>query len=85
VLGKGIYGLVGVIGATAIIAAYFANQQGWVGARSWRYLLANFTGSALILSSLYAEWNLGAALVEGFWALISVYGLAKLAGRSSLT
>jgi hypothetical protein len=72
-----IYGPVGVVGAVLIIAAYFANQQGWTSSRNWPYLLANLTGSAFILASLYAQWNLPAALIEGFWALISLYGLAR--------
>jgi hypothetical protein len=33
-----------------------------------------------MLVSLISAWNLPAAIVEGFWALISIYGLLKHGG-----
>jgi hypothetical protein len=55
--------------------AFFANQQGWLSASDWRYSLVNLAGALLILISLYAEWNLPSAVIEAFWAAISLYGL----------
>jgi hypothetical protein len=69
--------LAGCCGSAIIVASYLANQQGWVAARDWRYPFANLLGSTLILVSLYQDWNLGAAIIEGFWAVISLYGLAR--------
>ena len=69
-----------VAGSALIVLAYFANQQGWLSAENWRYLLANLVGAVLILVSLITAWNLPAAIIEGFWALISVYGLLKHGG-----
>ena len=37
-------------------------------------------GAVLMLVSLISAWNLPAAIVEGFWALISIYGLLKHGG-----
>src|SRR3954468_1249521 len=63
-------------GAIALIA-YLGNQQGWLPGGDGQYPLANLIGSSLILASLYRDWNLSAAIIEAFWAMISLYGLAK--------
>jgi hypothetical protein len=67
----------GVVGSLAIAVTYFANLQGLVATDRWPYSLLNFAGAALILFSLYWAWNLPAAIMEGFWAAISAYGLAR--------
>ena len=67
----------GLTGSIAIAVTYFANLQGLVKTEGWLYSLLNFTGAALILLSLYWTWNLPAAVMEGFWALISAYGLIR--------
>jgi len=69
--------LLGLIGSIAIALTYFANLQGMVKTEGWLYSLLNFTGASLILLSLYQAWNLPAAVMEGFWALISAYGLVR--------
>lgn len=69
--------ILGVIGSTTVIAAYFANQQGWWSSKDWRYSIANLIGALLILISLFVDWNLAAAVIEGFWATISIYGLTR--------
>ena len=40
------YTSVGFVGVGAIVAAYFANQQGWLNAEDWRFPAANLAGSA---------------------------------------
>jgi hypothetical protein len=67
----------GVFGSLTIVVTYFANLQGMVKTDNVLYSLLNFAGAALILFSLYWAWNLPAAVMEGFWALISGYGLAR--------
>ena len=69
--------LAGCGGAALVVIAFFANQQGWLSAASSRYSLLNLIGATLILASLYRDWNLGAAIIEGFWAVISLYGLTR--------
>ncbi|HJS87632.1 MAG TPA: hypothetical protein VJ779_19435 [Acetobacteraceae bacterium] len=69
--------IAGFAGAALVIAAYFANQQGWLASEDWRFPLANLVGAALIMASLYAEWNFPSAVIEGFWIVISVYGLLR--------
>ena len=70
----------GVAGSGLIVVAYFANQQGWLCAENWLYSFANLVGALLILLSLITAWNLPAFIIEGFWVLISVYGLIKHGG-----
>jgi hypothetical protein len=76
-MGLDAYTVAGFVGAAAVIAAYFANQQGWLPSEDWRFPLANLVGASLILVSLYTAWNFPSAVIEGFWIAISLYGLAK--------
>lgn len=69
--------ILGVVGSLTIALTYFANLQGTISTGSWLYSLLNFAGAMLILISLYWAWNLPAAIMEGFWAAISAYGLAR--------
>ena len=71
------YDVIGFVGAAAIIAAYFANQQRWLRSEDWRYPFANLVGAALILVSLFFGWNFPSAVIEIFWVTISLYGMAK--------
>lgn len=72
-----LYTAAGFAGAILVIAAYLANQAKRLASDDWRYPAANLVGAVLILISLYAAWNLPAAAVEVFWALISLYGLTQ--------
>jgi hypothetical protein len=65
----------GLVGSACVIFAFFINQQGWLSAADWRYSALNLFGAVLILLSLWVEWNLPAAVIEAFWAAISLYGL----------
>ena len=66
--------LTGIVGTALMVAAYFATQQGRLTAKDWRYPLANLVGAILMLVSLVSAWNLPVAIIESFWAVISVYG-----------
>jgi hypothetical protein len=72
-----IYDLAGFLGAAIIVVAYFAMQQRWLNALDWRFPAANLFGSLLILVSLWFEWNFPSVVIEIFWALISLMGLAR--------
>ena len=67
----------GLVGVALIVAAYFANQQDWVGSDDWRFPAANLAGSLLILASLWTAWNFPSAVIEVIWAAISLYGLSR--------
>jgi hypothetical protein len=71
------YTAAGFVGVGLIVAAYFANQQGWLSAENWRFPAANLAGSLMILTSLWTAWNFPSAVIEVIWAAISLYGLIR--------
>lgn len=72
-----VFTLLGFVGVACIVVAYFANQQGWLDARDWRFPATNLAGSLLILLSLWTAWNFPSAVIEVIWAAISLYGLIR--------
>lgn len=76
-MGLSVYNAIGFLGAAIIVVAYFAMQQRWLDALDWRFPAANLLGSLLILVSLWFEWNFPSAVIEIFWALISLLGLLR--------
>jgi len=72
-----IYTLLGIVGSLVVMVAYFATQAGSLRADDPRFAIANLVGAVLIMMSLFADWNLPAYLMEVFWVLISLYGLAR--------
>jgi hypothetical protein len=69
------YDMVGLIGVGAILAAYALLQAGRWGARDLAYSVTNAVGAALVLVSLWYEFNLPAVVIELFWLAISFYGM----------
>jgi hypothetical protein len=67
----------GFVGAALLMLAYFSNLRGWLPSNDWRFPGANVAGSAMILVSLYHQWNLPSVIIECFWAAISLYGLVR--------
>ena len=72
-----LHDIAGVIGSVIIILAYFATQAGWFAANDPRFAWGNLIGAVLIIYTLMIDWNLAAFVIEVFWILISVYGLAR--------
>jgi len=70
-----LYDFAGFIGVAIVLAAYFANQQGWLSSEDWRFPFANLIGSCLVLLSFYEQWNLAAFIVNACWVAISLQGL----------
>lgn len=66
---------VGLIGAALILGAYAGVQLKKLDPHRPPALLLNLTGASLVLVSLYFEFNLAAALLEGAWVLIALWGL----------
>ncbi|MDX1443908.1 MAG: cyclic nucleotide-binding protein [Gammaproteobacteria bacterium] len=65
----------GLVGVALILAAYALLQAGAWSPRNAAYSFANALGAALILFSLVFDFNLPAAVIEGCWLLISLFGL----------
>jgi hypothetical protein len=73
-----LYDLIGNLGVILIVGSYFLIQIGKMSATGLAYTLGNIVGAACILYSLYYEFNMSAFLVELFWLLISLVGLARI-------
>lgn len=77
--------MLGNLGVLLIIGSYFWLQIGRISGQSRTYSIVNASGAALVLVSLYFDFNLSAALVEFFWLIISLLGLILgIRKRSSL-
>jgi hypothetical protein len=73
----GLFDAAGLVGVGLILAAYAGAQLGRLETTRPPALLMNLAGSSLILLSLTRAFNLSAAIVEGAWALIALFGLAR--------
>lgn len=71
------YDAVGSIGVGIIILTYVALQLERIRSETLLYSLLNASGASLILISLIYSFNFAAFIVEFFWVLISIYGIAK--------
>ncbi len=79
--------VVSVVGALAILAAYTANQFGLIGPSNLSYSAMNFVGSAVLAVIAVVEVQWGFILLEGVWALVSLWALITLlrGGRPDVT
>ena len=77
--------LVGIAGAVLIIGAYLLLQLRRIDAENVWYSTANAAGAALILLSLWFNFNLAAVIIEAFWLLISLYGIGAALARKPST
>ncbi len=71
------YDFVGSIGTFVIIGTYLLLQFGKIKSETLAYSLLNAAGAGLILISLVYSFNFSAFIVEFFWLLISLFGIAK--------
>lgn len=71
------YDLVGSIGVFVIIATYVLLQTERIKSESLLYSILNAVGASLIVFSLFFNFNFSAFIVEFFWILISIFGIAK--------
>jgi hypothetical protein len=70
--------LISVLGALAILGAYAASQFGLADTSKLSYQVANFLGSAVLTVVAVIDWQLGFILLEGAWALVSLWGIATI-------
>ena len=71
----------GVIGVAMMLLAYAGIHFDWLDPKKLIPLLMNLIGSSLVLLSMIRAFNLSAFLMEASWALIALYGLARLIFR----
>jgi hypothetical protein len=70
--------VVQVLGALLILFAYAAAQFGALNQRSRVYLVLNLAGSAVLAVLAWREDQWGFLLLEGVWALVSLWGLIEV-------
>ncbi len=75
-----------ILGALLILAAFLLAQVSRLAQQSYAYLLLNVCGSAILAVLAAAERQWGFLLLEGAWALVSLWGIGRrLAGRPPLS
>lgn len=76
-----VYDILGTVGVAIIILTYVLLQLERLRSDQLAYSLLNAVGAALILVSLYYAFNFPSFVVEFFWLLISLFGIAKYFSR----
>lgn len=77
-----LFDIAGLVGAFLMLGAYAAAQLHRLDPLKAPALAINAIGAGLVLVSLTKAFNLPAAIVEGSWALIALWGLIRIALRS---
>src|SRR5688572_1270230 len=73
-----IHDALGLVGVLIILISYILLQTGHFHPFQLRYSILNLVGSlGILISLIFGDWNLSAALIEIFWCLISIYGVVK--------
>ncbi|QKJ22419.1 CBU_0592 family membrane protein [Poseidonibacter lekithochrous] len=71
-----IYQGIGFVGMVFVVVAYLLLQINKYTIRSLQYQLLNLVGAILLLISLFVHFNLGSFIIEVFWIIITIYGIA---------
>ncbi len=69
--------IVGLLGVAMSLGAYGLLTRGVFTQNDPRYYWVNIIGTAFIGLSLLVQWNIGAAVSQVLWILISVVGLLR--------
>ena len=75
--------VVSIVGSMIILVAYIANQFGRIGPNDLSYVLPNFIGSVVLSVVAILDQLWGFLLLEGVWAVVSLWSLIKLLGGRS--
>ena len=71
------YDILGTLGVGIILVAYVLLQIGKLRSEHPAFSLMNALGAAMILVSLYYDFNFASFLMEFFWLVVSLFGVAK--------
>jgi hypothetical protein len=70
--------LISLLGAVVILGAYAALQSRKLESETAAYQALNALGGALLCATAVAERQYGFILLEGAWAVLSLWGLARV-------
>ncbi|MBT5384602.1 MAG: hypothetical protein HN583_05140 [Kordiimonadaceae bacterium] len=70
-----IFDIIGLMGVTLILVVYGLVHLDRIDVKKITFSVLNAIGAALILVSLYVDYNLPAVTIEVAWILISLYGI----------
>lgn len=70
-----IFDIIGLMGVTLILVVYGLVHLNRIDVKKITFSVLNAIGAALILVSLYVDYNLPAVTIEVAWILISLYGI----------
>ena len=69
---------ISIVGALLILIPFAANQFGRLNTSSLAYQLMNLLGSGTLAAIAVVERQYGFLLLEGTWALVSLWGLISV-------
>jgi hypothetical protein len=76
-------GLLQILGALAVLAAFTSVQLGLMRSSSYASLLLNAAGASLLAALALHDEQWGFLLLEACWAVVSMWGLGgRLLARS---
>ncbi len=70
------YDIAGVIGFAIYVANYTLLTARVLSSNSVLYFCLNLTAASLVLLGLSVNFNLASALIQGFWVIMSILGIA---------
>lgn len=73
----GTFQLIGVIGFVVYVTAFGRVQLGWLDGNSATYSALNVLAASLVAISLFAEFNLSSALIQGSWIIMGLVGVIR--------
>ena len=71
------YDILGTLGVGIILVAYILLQIERLRSEHPAFSLMNAVGAAMILVSLWFQFNFASFLMEFFWLLVSLFGIGK--------
>jgi len=69
--------VIGMIGVSGILGAYFLNLFNMIDQNSYPYILINLVGATLACISSVMIESIPFTILEGVWALVSLVALVK--------